>query len=171
MSYSTSLDVLSNVRIASPCTARWEDMAGDEKQRHCAQCNLDVFNFSAMTGPEAAAIAERAREGRVCARFYRRTDGTMLLADCPVGLAAVRRRVRAGVARAVGAFTLLIGASLAMASGRGRFEEAHRVRRMQPFAWLSEKLNSSAVPVAPPIMGEICIPTPPAPGASNGNTP
>ena len=92
MSYSTHLDVLSNVRIASPCTARWEDMTGDEKRRHCAQCNLDVFNFSAMTAPEAAALAERAREGRVCARFYRRADGTMLLADCPVGLAALRRR-------------------------------------------------------------------------------
>ncbi len=36
----------------------------------------------------------REREGELCVRFYRRADGTMLTADCPRGLAAVRLRMR-----------------------------------------------------------------------------
>ncbi|HVR40948.1 MAG TPA: carboxypeptidase-like regulatory domain-containing protein, partial [Thermoanaerobaculia bacterium] len=31
-------------------------------------------------------------EGRVCARLYRRADGTVLTRDCPTGLRALRRR-------------------------------------------------------------------------------
>lgn len=162
MSYRSPLEVLSNVRIASPCTADWAGMVGDEKKRHCAQCDLDVFNFSAMSAEEAAALAERAADGRVCARFYRRADGTMLLADCPVGIAALRKRLRAGVARAAGAAIVLVAASLAFATGKNRLDPSARVRRMQPFAWLVEKLNPSAAQIAVPVMGEICVPVPPA---------
>ena len=74
-----------DIRIASPCTANWYRMAGDDRVRHCAQCNLDVFNLSAMTPAEISALLER-REGRICARFYQRKDGTMLTQNCPVGM-------------------------------------------------------------------------------------
>jgi hypothetical protein len=40
---------LRNIRIASPCPAEWEKMVGDERVRHCAECNLNVYNLSAMT--------------------------------------------------------------------------------------------------------------------------
>jgi len=76
--------LLANVRIASPCTARWEDMEGDEQSRFCHQCTKYVYNFSAMTSDEAVKLI-RAREGNLCARFYQRTDGTVLTSDCPVG--------------------------------------------------------------------------------------
>ncbi len=171
MPYRSSLEVLSNVSIASPCTADWAGMVGDDKKRHCAQCDLDVFNFSAMTAEEAAAIAERAADGRVCARFYRRADGTMLLADCPVGIAALRKRLRAGAARAASAAIVLVAASLAFATGKSRNETGARVRTMQPFAWLAEKLNPAAAQILNPKMGEICLPTPPAKsgGQATGN--
>jgi hypothetical protein len=32
-------------------------------------------------------------EGRLCIRYYRRTDGTILTKNCPVGLRALKRRV------------------------------------------------------------------------------
>ncbi|MDH3528348.1 MAG: hypothetical protein OEQ28_02180, partial [Acidobacteriota bacterium] len=32
-------------------------------------------------------------EGRLCARFYRRADGTIITKDCPVGWAVVRKRM------------------------------------------------------------------------------
>src|SRR5436190_15738783 len=76
--------LLANVRIASPCNARWEDMDGDERSRFCRHCSKHVYNFSEMTA-QAAATLIREREGNLCGRFYQRADGTMLTADCPVG--------------------------------------------------------------------------------------
>jgi len=81
------------IRIASPCTADWERMTGDQRVRHCAECNLDVYNFSAMTSREVEELLTASRGKRLCGRFYRRADGTMLTNDCPVGFRAVVRRV------------------------------------------------------------------------------
>jgi hypothetical protein len=67
-------------------------MTGDDRARHCAQCNLDVYNFSEMTEREIKTLLAN-REGRLCGRFYRRVDGTMLTRDCPVGFHAVVQRV------------------------------------------------------------------------------
>lgn len=84
------LPVLPNIRIASPCTADWNAMTGDERVRHCAQCDKDVFNLSAMTRVEAEAlIVEKNHD--LCARYYQRKDGTILLSDCEVGRAQQRR--------------------------------------------------------------------------------
>ena len=83
---------LDNVRIAAPCSADWEQMRGDERVRFCAQCSLNVYNLSGMTRREAEGVVARA-EGRLCVRFYRRPDGTILTSNCPVGLRAIKRRV------------------------------------------------------------------------------
>jgi hypothetical protein len=74
-------------------------MVGDDRTRHCSQCNLNVYNLSSMTALEAEELVSR-REGRMCVRFYRRNDGTMLTQNCPVGLKVVMRRVSrvAGIA-------------------------------------------------------------------------
>jgi hypothetical protein len=85
--------MLPEIRIASPCTANWEEMTGDARARHCAECNLDVYNFSAMTSHEVEQLLGATKGQRVCGRFYRRTDGTILTSDCPVGFRARVRRV------------------------------------------------------------------------------
>src|SRR5215471_14218962 len=82
----------TNIRIASPCSADWDKMSGDDRVRHCMECNLNVYNFSAMTQTEVERLLG-ASQGRICARFYRRADGTILTQDCPRGLRAVVRRV------------------------------------------------------------------------------
>jgi hypothetical protein len=106
-------DLLGRLRVASPCPASWEAMEGDERVRFCRQCELHVYDLSAMTRAEAESLVART-EGRLCARFYRRADGTVLTSDCPRGLAAARRRV----ARAAGAaFASLLGL-FAAASGK-----------------------------------------------------
>jgi hypothetical protein len=79
------------VRIASPCKAEWSAMEGDDRSRFCRACSKFVYDFSALTTAEIEALV-RAKEGRVCARVYRRRDGRMLTADCPVGHRARRRR-------------------------------------------------------------------------------
>lgn len=83
---------LDNIRIASPCPASWDEMRGDERKRFCSQCSLNVYNLSGMTRDEAENLLLMS-EGRVCVRFYRRADGTVLTEDCPVGWRAVKRRV------------------------------------------------------------------------------
>lgn len=83
---------LDHVRVAAPCTADWEQMRGSEKVRFCAECNLNVYNLSGMTKKEAEQLIIQ-NEGRLCVRFYRRTDGTILTNNCPVGLRAIKRRL------------------------------------------------------------------------------
>ena len=92
---------LQHVTVASPCNARWADMAGDERARFCHLCQKQVYDLSALTAAEAGALI-REKEGNLCGRFYQRADGTMLTADCPVGVAhfwhGVRNVVYAGIA-------------------------------------------------------------------------
>ena len=86
-------------------------MAGDERVRHCTLCSLNVFNFAEMTRDEIRALL-RETEGRVCARLYRRADGTVITKDCPTGLRAFRRRVsRAAAAILTAAFSVTTFAS------------------------------------------------------------
>ena len=82
---------LKNVRVASPCSVDWNTMAGDERIRHCNQCNLSVYNLSAMTEREVHQLVAD-HKGHLCVRFYSRQDGTVLTQNCPVGFKIVMRR-------------------------------------------------------------------------------
>ena len=84
---------LDNIRIASPCSADWNEMYGDDRKRFCGECKLNVYNLSGMTSDEAESLIMNA-EGRLCVRFYRRADGSVLTQDCPVGWAKVKQRTR-----------------------------------------------------------------------------
>lgn len=101
---------LDRVRVASPCHVSWESMSGDDAVRFCDQCRLHVYDISQMTRREAEALISQT-EGRICARLYRRTDGTILTKDCPVGLRAIRRRIRRRAGAVITAL-LSLGASV-----------------------------------------------------------
>lgn len=47
------LVILENIHVAAPCPAPWSQMTGDNRVRHCAECNLNVYNISEMTRSEA----------------------------------------------------------------------------------------------------------------------
>jgi hypothetical protein len=87
--YTSPLD---QVTVAAPCPANWDEMIGNERTRFCGQCRLNVYNLSGMTKREAEALIAGA-EGRLCVRFYRRADGTILTENCPTGLRALKRRL------------------------------------------------------------------------------
>ena len=111
---------LARVRVASPCKADWDEMIGTDRVRFCGQCSLNVYNLSAMTRDEAESIIA-ANEGRLCVRFYRRRDGSIITQDCPVGLRAVRARVSylaKAVAAAVVTFLAAIGLQSVISSFR-----------------------------------------------------
>lgn len=81
-----SSDMLDRIQIATPCDAKWEDMLGDERVRFCGACAKHVYNIGRMQREEALGLIQE-NEGNVCIRLYRRKDGTVLVEDCPVGLA------------------------------------------------------------------------------------
>lgn len=85
------LPVLDQIQIASPCSASWNQMTGDDRTRHCDACQKDVYNLSGMTREEAEALLVE-RNGELCVRYYQRADGTILLADCTVGVQRKRDR-------------------------------------------------------------------------------
>jgi hypothetical protein len=101
------LPVLDNIGIAAPCTADWNKMTGDERARHCGDCNLTVYNLSGMARDEAETLL-REREGRLCVRYYQRSDGTILLKDCTVGVKRRRRR-RIAAAAVAGSLASVAG--------------------------------------------------------------
>jgi hypothetical protein len=116
-----TIDLPAKIQVASPCHARWEDMSGDECTRFCSHCQKNVYNISSLTKTEAAALIQ-AKEGRLCIRFYRRSDGTLLTNDCPVGLGHAWKRVRkllaAGAALIL--FTLINVAALGRSENRSQ---------------------------------------------------
>jgi hypothetical protein len=140
------LPVLPNIRVATPCTADWNQMTGDDRVRHCATCDKDVFNLSAMAREDAEALILQ-KAGDLCARYYQRTDGTILLADCTVGVAQKRKRR----VIAAGAAMLLAGGGAAAwwakhsqpraTMGSVGFDDSENVRMT---------LQAEALEVAPP---------------------
>jgi len=77
-------DWMLDLEIARKCPADWKKMQGDDKVRYCNRCNLNVYNLSALTKDEAVSLVQET-EGRLCARLFRRKDGTVLTSDCPLG--------------------------------------------------------------------------------------
>jgi hypothetical protein len=84
--------MIRDLRVASPCSADWGKMIGDDRVRYCSDCKLNVYDFSAMTAAEIEELIVN-HEGRICGRLYRRKDGTVLTQDCPTGFRAVVRRI------------------------------------------------------------------------------
>ena len=150
---------LDHLRIAAPCPADWDQMFSfeDERVRFCSQCNLNVYNLSGMSRREAEALITKT-EGRLCVRFYRRADGSILTQNCPVGLKAIKRRM-AWVAQVV------LGMALSLVSGLGLYI-FHLGRKSYP---LLDVLNSPSTSEDPhvvtgvmhmPVQGHAVMPKP-----------
>jgi hypothetical protein len=152
-------DPLSNWRVVMGCPTSWGKMAGDDRVRHCSLCDRKVYNLSAMTREEALTLL-RQSEGRVCARYYRRADGTIMTRDCG-WKAKVRARtfttisaLGAAALAAVGLFTSLASRPTAMMGEVGPAPVKEPPKSTHPVP----------VPVAPEpegmIVGEMAVPMP-----------
>lgn len=120
---ATSLPSGLSVAVASPCNESWDAMLGDDRVRHCSRCDKDVFNLSALRADEIEALLAEHGVKR-CVRFYRREDGTMLTADCPVN------RPRRIALRVLAVTAVAVGTSVAVAYYtrpviRGRIDGSH----------------------------------------------
>lgn len=105
--------LLDHIEIATPCSADWSSMQGDDKQRFCIECKKYVHNLSAMRRDEAEALLIEL-EGEGCVRLYRRADGTVLTSDCEVGVRKKRLKLRV---------LSLVGGGLSAAGSLFAYEE------------------------------------------------
>ena len=167
---------LDDVRVAAPCPASWEAMQGDERVRFCPQCKLNVYNLSGMSRREAEELV-RSRVGRLCIRFYRRADGTLLTDNCPVGLRAARRKLALLLGAAAFVFAWGAGASRGQRNGQASLRSVEPFKTLQghePFRtvidWIDPVQPIQPIrPLAPHIMGGMAESLPPAPnGAAPG---
>ena len=162
---------LSLVKVASPCTAAWDTMSGDDTTRFCGQCAQYVYNLSAMTQEEAESLISET-EGKMCVRYFRRADGTMMTKDCPVGWRAIKRRTAliggAAVAFTVAVFSVLtlgIFAASIRGNGNGGMRVANPIQRVHDWLFPPAVMGGMAPPVAMPppgggnfVLGEMCPP-------------
>ncbi len=91
--------------------AEWRFMLGNERVRFCGQCSQYVYNLSELTGEQAEDLILR-HDGRLCVRFYRRQDGTIITNNCPVGLRTLKAKyhsTKATILRAVMTFLAYLG--------------------------------------------------------------
>jgi hypothetical protein len=153
---------LEQMSVPVPCTVAWESMTGSEQVRHCAQCQQQVFNISAMVRKDAEEFLQASRisggdgqdQGRLCVRFYRRPDGTVITRDC----FALRRAFRTGSMWMVGMVAGLLLVVLGI-FGWGRKSDGStdsiwpRICEHEPFRTLFGSRSST-------VMGSIAVPTP-----------
>jgi hypothetical protein len=159
-------------------------MTGDERTRRCAQCNLSVHNIASLTRVEAETLLARHFDadgnarvgaGRFCAQLYRRADGTILTADCPVGLAALRAKARRTASRVAAAIGLTSFVAWAAATESASFPFAKSQPLSVIAAWLRDPgpnpataLGAMRGKVAVP--GGVMIAPPPPPATTNGGS-
>lgn len=132
-------NTLDHVRIAAPCKVDWDQMLGNERVRFCSQCSLNVYNLSSMTRADAESLIART-EGRLCVRFYRRFDGSIITKDCPVGLRAIRRRL-SYVAKAISSTVM------GLLAGLGVYGAVSSVVPIAP----QRTMGVMAAPMKPPV--------------------
>lgn len=147
-------NLMDRVRVATPCPATWERMAGDERARHCTLCDLNVYNFAAMDRDEIHELLTRT-EGRLCARLYRRTDGTILTKDCPSGARALRRRLSRWSSAMMAALVSVAALLSGCATGKSRLSRSpsrvelkiERTATPQPAVFAGVVLDESGNPL------------------------
>ena len=77
---------INQLKVAKPCSALWSEMSGDGQRRFCGQCKKNVYNVAGMSEREVKELVSKS-EVLPCMRLARRSDGTVVTRDCPVGVA------------------------------------------------------------------------------------
>lgn len=137
---------LSQVKSASPCGVHWDAMTGDGRARFCHGCKQRVYNVANLDLDEAEEyLGENVGIATVC--WHRRTDGTLLTRDCPVGARAARMDRLRILAFAVitASFLLLWAAASNVSIGARRIRDVEPLRTFM--AWvLPEKVVFGTAP-------------------------
>lgn len=143
--------MVDTLKVASPCSANWDEMVGNDQVRFCLSCEKNVYNLSAMPREQAEALLQaRAPSGEVCVRFYQRADGTVMTQDCPVGQTRKRRKMIAIAVASAGAMVATAAAALA---GRGKCDvlSNHEPVMMGAAVAMPDPTTTATTTVTPPV--------------------
>lgn len=110
-------DLLDQVQVKTPCEADWNLMRGNDRVRFCDHCSLTVHDLTQMTRKRARRLVARSK-GRLCIRYLRRPDGSMVTRAVPQKLFQISRRASRIAAGAFSATLSLSGAIVSAASER-----------------------------------------------------
>ena len=159
----SDVSLIQFATIASPCSAPWEEMSGDDRVRHCAKCDLDVYNIAEMTEDEANTLLAEAT-GRVCGRLFRRPDGTVLTRDCPIGLRARARRRTVRTIAKVAACLAVLAAGMGVVRARHRSNASMwRMTEDRTVDTIGRWLGTPPPPRGMMIAGDMCVRPVPVP--------
>lgn len=64
----SKFEKLRKLRVAEPCSERWDEMFGNDRVRFCSHCAKSVNDISAMSPKEALRLVKRSR-GNICVRY------------------------------------------------------------------------------------------------------
>lgn len=103
-------NLLDQIQITNPCSADWNSMIGNDQVRFCNHCNLSVQDLSQMTRKRVLRLAAHSK-GRLCIRYQRRPDGSLVTKSVPQLHQISRRASRI----AAGAFSATLSISSAVA--------------------------------------------------------
>ena len=112
---------LDKVSLAKPCSQNWDEMVGDERERFCNECCLNVYNLSSMTRGEAEEFLQVRNDGSVCLNYFSDSKGKVITDDCPRPLRSLRDRLFPAFKMASGlvaAFGLFMTGALAQTPQR-----------------------------------------------------
>ncbi len=110
---NTAAANLNVLVIDTPCPMDWDRMDGDGRKRFCSRCEKTVYNIAEMTEQEALQLIGEG-DRSICARIFRRPDGTIVTRRCPVlGMKTTGRRFQFSIATLV---TLLTSSAALFAS-------------------------------------------------------
>lgn len=113
MSAKNSLNLLT---VNSPCFRDWTSMTGNDQVRFCEHCEFEVHNISEMTRTEALRLIATS-QGRLCVRYYRDPQGSVVTRPTHARLHCIGRRVSR---LAAGAFSATLSLSAAVADGSAK---------------------------------------------------
>ncbi len=88
---------LETINLAFSCPMDWDKMIGNNQTRYCPECKLIVYNISGLSSVEATKLIN-SNEDRLCIKFYRRADGTILTKDCSVGIKVIKKKITTNIA-------------------------------------------------------------------------
>ncbi len=157
------LPVLDRIQVASPCNESWDTMTGNDQARFCGRCEKNVYNLSAMTREAAEALLV-AKEGKACVRYFQRPDGTVLTADCPVGVRRKRVRMVAAVtavtALAAGAMSAVAFAQMGAPAPMGAPAQRTAMQGDVSPPVVQVTPSVGPVPVPPPVLEHMGVAAP-----------
>ena len=78
MSKQKKLNILNNIKVAKPCHESWQNMTGNEREKHCLKCDHCVTNLSVLTKKQAEKIIAQRGLEKMCIRYNYSKDGNII---------------------------------------------------------------------------------------------